>query len=478
MSFTRRKFIQCSAVAAVGPALLPKTVFAADNEGSNPLYIPPLIESRRGQPIFLMMQDAHWAFNGRNQADCIGFNGMYLGPTVKVWNGDDVKLIYSNRLTESVSMMVSGLHVPGPLSGGAPRLISSEVDWSPILPIRQPAATLWYHANTAQHAGSQVYRGLAGLWLVEDDVSKQLPLPKHYGVDDIPLIIQDKRLDNFGTPVYEGSSTPFLGDTLLVNGTQKPYFNASRGWVRLRLLNASNARRYLLQLSDNRPFTVIAGDQGFMSAPVTTTQLSLAPGERREVLIDLSDGHNVSITAGTEATIMERIRGIFEPSTVLTSTLVLTLRPTGLLPLVTDSVPTSLVSALETGLTSQTRHIRLNDSPAGINDRAWDAKRVDITAQQGSFERWTVEADLPQSFSIQGAMFLIKSVNGAPPMVEDRGWKDTVWVDGSVEMLVTFPQTSSAHFPFIYGSQTLEQFDQGVVGQLRVQPSANSGNSY
>lgn len=474
MSFTRRQFIQLTAGVAVSQTLLPSVAFAADKEGSNPLFIPPLIESRRGQPIFLMMQPSHWAFNGSNQADCIGFNGLYLGPTVRVWKGDDVKLIYSNRLTDPVSMMVSGLQVPGALSGGAPRLISPEVDWSPILPIRQPAATLWYHANTPQRAAQQVYRGLAGMWLVEDEVSKRLPLPKHYGVDDIPLIIQDKRLDNFGTPVYQDNGNPFLGDTLLVNGTQQPYFNASRGWVRLRLLNASNARRYNLKLSDNRPFTVIAGDQGFMPSPVSTSLLSLAPGERREVLIDLSDGHNVSITAGTEATIMERIRGIFEPSSVLTSTLILTLRPTGLLPLVTDSVPTSLVTALETGISSQTRRIQLNDSPAGINDRAWDLKRIDMRVQQGSFERWVVEAEQPQSFAVQGAMFLIKSVNGAPPMAEDRGWKDTVWVDGNVELLVTFPQSSSEHFPFIYGSQTLELFDQGAVGQLVVDPVLNS----
>ncbi|MEO3957722.1 copper oxidase, partial [Chromobacterium piscinae] len=93
----------------------------------------------------------------------------------------------------------------------------------------------------------------------------------------------------------------FLGDVLLVNGVQNPFVEVSRGWVRLRLLNASNARRYQLSLSDNRPFTVIASDQGFLPAPVAVQQLSLAPGERREVLIDMSQGDEVSITAGTAA---------------------------------------------------------------------------------------------------------------------------------------------------------------------------------
>ncbi|XNM45102.1 hypothetical protein ACLK10_16720 [Escherichia coli] len=100
------------------------------------------------------------------------------------------------------------------------------------------------------------------MWLVEDEVSKSLPIPNHYGVDDFPVIIQDKRLDNFGTPEYnEPGSGGFVGNTLLVNGVQSPYVEVSRGWVRLRLLNASNSRRYQLQMSDGRPLHVITGDQ-------------------------------------------------------------------------------------------------------------------------------------------------------------------------------------------------------------------------
>lgn len=473
MSFSRRQFIQLSAAAAAGSALLPAVARAADS-GENVLPVPPLVESRRGQPIFLTMQSAHWSFNGSSSAPVWGFNGRYLGPTVRVRNGDDVKLIYSNRLAEPVSMTVSGLLVPGALNGGAPRQISPNVDWSPVLPIRQPAATLWYHADTPHHMASQVYNGLAGMWLVDDDSSSSLGIPKHYGVDDFPLIIQDKRLDNFGSPEYDsGADEGFYGDILLVNGVQKPYINVSRGWVRLRLLNASDARRYQLQLSDNRPFTVIAGDQGLLPAPVTVQQLSLAPGERREVLVDLSQGNEVSITAGTAATLVERIKGIFQPSSILTSTLVLTLRPTGLLPLVTNNVPGQLGAMPTQNTVSGSRQIQLQTSPAGINGKPWDTGRIDTIVSQGTTERWTVQSDTPQPFHIQGALFLIRSVNGAPPMAEDRGWKDTVWVDGSVELLVTFPQSSSEHFPFVYYSQNLELADSGVAGQLMVQQAIN-----
>ncbi|MGP3592707.1 cell division protein FtsP [Vagococcus sp. WN89Y] len=469
MSLSRRQFIQASGVALCAGAL-PLRANAAGKQP--PLPVPPLLESRRGQPLFLTLQRAHWSFASGTRAQVAGINGRYLGPTVRVWSGDDVKLIYSNRLTDNVAMTVSGLQVPGPLLGGPARMMSASSDWAPVLPIRQSASTLWYHANTPNLAAQQVYNGLAGMWLIEDEVSKSLPIPNHYGVDDFPVIIQDKRLDNFGTPEYsEPGSGGFVGDTLMVNGAQSPYMEVSRGWVRLRLLNASNARRYLLQASDGRALHVIASDQGFLPAPVAVKQLALAPGERREVLIDMTNGDEVSITCGEAASIMDRLRGFFEPSSILISTLVLTLRPTGLLPLVTDTLPMRLLpDDVQAGTPVRSRDITLGSDP-GINGQLWDTQRIDMTAQQGSWERWTVRADMPQSFHIEGVMFIVRNVNGAAPFPEDRGWKDTVWVDGQVELLVWFGQPSWPHFPFLYQSQTLEMADRGSVGQLLVNPA-------
>ncbi|MFW8188703.1 cell division protein FtsP, partial [Klebsiella pneumoniae] len=68
-------------------------------------------------------------------------------------------------------------------------------------------------------------------------------------------------------------------------------------------------------------------------------------------------------------------------------------------------------------------------------------------------------------------MFQITNVNGAMPFPEDRGWKDTVWVDGQVELLVYFGQPSWPHFPFQFASQTLELADRGSIGQILVNPA-------
>ncbi|WP_409160220.1 cell division protein FtsP [Pectobacterium sp. B2J-2] len=470
MSLSRRQFIQASGLALCA-GMTPLAAKASGNSAALP--IPPLLESRRGQPLFLTMQRAHWAFSGDRKTAIWGINGRYLGPTVRVYDGDDVKLIYSNRLSEPVAMTIGGLQVPGPLMGGAARIIPPGTDWSPVLPIRQPSATCWYHANTPNRMAPHIYNGLAGLWLVEDRASKSLPLPNHYGVDDFPLIIQDKRLDNFGVPIYNSpSGGGFVGDSLLVNGIQNPFVEVSRGWVRLRLLNASNSRRYVMRLSDGRAMHVIASDQGLLPAPMAVNLLSLAPGERREILIDMSQGEDVTLTAGESAGIMDRLRGLFEPSSILISSQILTLKPTGLLPLVTDNLPMRLLADnIIEGSISRTREFRLGDSLPGINGAMWDMTRADVQTQLGRCERWIIHADTPQAFHIQGVKFLVRSANGGPPAVEDSGWKDTVWVDNDVELLVYFMQPSSMAFPFLYYSQTLELADRGSTGQLIVQPA-------
>lgn len=114
MSLSRRRFIQTSGLALCAGAL-PLRAHASGSQVSLP--IPPLLESKRGQPLFLTLQRSHWAFMSGRKASAWGINGLYLGPTVRVYSGDDVKLIYSNRLPDPVSMEISGLQVPGALSG-------------------------------------------------------------------------------------------------------------------------------------------------------------------------------------------------------------------------------------------------------------------------------------------------------------------------------------------------------------------------
>ena len=107
----------------------------------------------------------------------------------------------------------------------------------------QPAATLWYHPHAHGSTAEHVYRGAAGLIIIEDDNPAAGALPKTYGVDDIPVILQDRdftgngQLDFAIDPDDDGK----LYSTLTVNGTINPYVEVPEGLVRLRLLNGSQA---------------------------------------------------------------------------------------------------------------------------------------------------------------------------------------------------------------------------------------------
>lgn len=67
---------------------------------------------------------------------------------------------------------------------------------------------------------------------------------------------------------------------------------------------------------------VVASDQGFLPAPVPVTSLSLMPGKRRAILIEMSQGEGVVITVGEAVSLMDRIRSFFETSSIPINTTV------------------------------------------------------------------------------------------------------------------------------------------------------------
>jgi spore coat protein A len=151
-------------------------------------------------------------------------------------------------------------------------------------PNRQRAATLWYHDHTMDLTGPQVYRGLAGFHLIHDDEEDALPLPK--GERDIPLMIVDRAFEEDGAFRHPGMNSGALGDVILVNGAPWPVLEVDAARYRLRILNASNARRYQLRLDPATTLTQIGSDGGLLDRPVTHGDLLIAPGERFDVVVD------------------------------------------------------------------------------------------------------------------------------------------------------------------------------------------------
>jgi hypothetical protein len=157
--------------------------------------------------------------------------------------------------------------------------------WEPEWTVDQPASTLWYHPHPHGQTAKHVYRGVSGLFLIEDDDAAAAGLPHEYGVDDIPLIIQDKRFTNDGDmtmdaggflEVFSGSQGfGVIGDTILVNVTWDPFLEVTRERIRFRLLNGSNARFYNVGFADDRPLISSLLRTGLCPAP-----RSSSPGSR------------------------------------------------------------------------------------------------------------------------------------------------------------------------------------------------------
>ena len=218
----------------------------------NRLSIPPLLDPavENGERVYsLTLQKGEKQFLPGKSTPTYGINGPYLGPTLRIHSGDRVHMRVTNEIGTETTIHWHGMELPA-LMDGVYQVIQPTGTWEPYWTVRNQAATLWYHAHLMGRTGEQVYKGLAGMIIVDDANSDSLALPHRYGVDDLPVIVQDKKFDADGQLVYEHHSEPvagpqgFLGDTILVNGTLAPFVEAPRGWLRLRLLNASNGRRF------------------------------------------------------------------------------------------------------------------------------------------------------------------------------------------------------------------------------------------
>jgi FtsP/CotA-like multicopper oxidase with cupredoxin domain len=153
------------------------------------------------------------------------------------------------------------------------------------------SAFQWYHDHRLDRTSPHTWRGLAGMWIVDDDFDAALPLPR--GERDIPLMIAERTFDrdNQLTDPFTGLRPPadgVVGHSVLVNGAFMPHHWVSARRYRLRILNVSPFRSYNLRLSNDAPMVQIATDSGLMPAPVRRREILLGPAERVEVIVDFA----------------------------------------------------------------------------------------------------------------------------------------------------------------------------------------------
>ncbi len=462
------------------------------NFAPSKLPIPPLVDGTQGEPISLQIRGGEWSFKPGVKTPTLGFSQDYLGPTIRTRKNSQLNLHYRNTLTEGVAIHGHGLHVPGNVDGGPQLEIEPGGRWEPAISIVQPAATCWYHSHTHNKTGDQVYRGLAGMIIIDDDDSDSMDLPRQYGVDDLPVIIQDRTFDAQGRLVYslnDAGQDGWFGETVAINGAINPVASVPAGKVRLRLLNGANARFYIVGFADNRTFYKIASDGGFLESPVPLTMMEMAPGERCEIVVDMADGNSAELLTLFEDEFDDDLNNIFnrlleifgrsakpmpQPSLTLHVDTTLSAQ-TALLP---DKMATIVRPKESEIVRTRDFELAMQGDDGGhammdmtINGAAMDMNVINERVKRGVWERWRIRSNIgAHPFHVHGCSFLIEQMEGAAAPPDQQGWKDMVVLDDDdwSEIVVRFDHPATERFPYMYHCHILEHEDRGMMGQFTV----------
>ncbi|MBZ0204963.1 MAG: multicopper oxidase domain-containing protein [Flavobacteriales bacterium] len=442
-----------------------------------PLAIPPALE----QDTFLLdvQEHTHQFYPGVN-TPTLGVNGEYLGPTLIFQRGDTARLRVHNGMSQITTMHWHGMHVSGDQDGGPQRVIDPGTDWNVKYNVANPAGTYWYHPHPHMLTGTQATRGIAGMIIVRDDEENSLDLPRTYGVDDIPVVIQDRRFLSNGAFVVG----PY-GDSLLVNGTPHPYIDLPAQVVRLRLLNGSNSRVYRIGLQGDSTFHMIAGDGGLLNAPVPLQRIDLSNGERADILLDLTglDGDSLLLMSfgselaqsvpGSDNILWETsaLNGIDFP--------VLRIRVQAPTPAPVTNVPATLGNALpipeNTAVRTRVKTITGNGMVGMgmflINGLSFDLNLINDSVQLNATEIWTFvnNSNMAHPMHIHGVSFFVLDRNGIPPAPEEAGAKDVVLVNTgeTVRTIMRFDHPTNG-YPYMYHCHNLMHEDHMMMLQFIV----------
>lgn len=460
----------------------------------NPLFIP---QKLTGTNFNLVVQSGTKQFFTGNPTPTYGINGAFLSPTIVVNKGDLIKLNVINQLNVTTTMHWHGLHVSPENDGGPHQMIMAGMTWSPSFEILNNAGTYWYHPHGEGKTELHVGKGLAGLFIVHDASEVALALPSKYGIDDIPVIVQSKSFDGLN----QVAIADHMDTAIFVNGTLNALAEFPAQVVRLRLLNGSSMRSFNFGFSNNQKFYQIASDGGLLEKSIELTRILLAPGERSEILVDLSNlnGQNFNLMNygsempngifgspevgvapdtiemydenplnGTDYKLMsiKVVNQSSQPITTIPNTLV-PINPFN--PLDVD-VNRRIVFDTITLVPGSTPN--LSEGPFGMNNSTFSMDSINIVVPLNSTEIWTLvnKTHIAHPFHIHDIQFNILEKSGVAPPLGEQGWKDVVLVmpHDSVKFITKFTTFSDEMTPYMYHCHLLHHEDDGMMGSFLV----------
>lgn len=508
------------------PAAKPEPPLPPDPEFPNALRLPGseglLAEYAAAGAFTLVAKPVQQAILPGKAARMLAYEIEQAGallhnPVLRVRTGADLRIKFYNSLSETSIIHWHGLKVDSNNDGHPHYAIPGGATYDYHFRVPNRAGTYWYHAHPHELAGKQVYHGLAGFFVVEDDEELALrkALDLQFGVTDVPLMLHDRRLDEHGALVYAPDASERFhgqyGDPVLVNWTSTPHFMAGTRIHRFRILNGSNARHYRLafrhrdQLLD---YTVIGTDGGLLDRPHTVRETYLAPAERIDVLLDLraaARGDGITLVSLPFDAMHQEMRGApvsasahdhggrparDGPRPDGSEIALLRIR-------VRDrvryerAVPQALSVLGAPPETTYSPRLIVLDQARGrwrINGQVYRHEATPITVKRDTVERWdirNVEPSMPHPMHIHGFQFRVLSRIGSPEQqrrlavadgglaATDLGWKDTVlvWPGETVRIVTDFSHPFLGDQVYMIHCHNLEHEDGGMMLNLKVRDS-------
>ena len=448
-------------------------------------YIP-IPDTLSGSIIDLELNNGTTEFVSGFLTNTIGYNGNLLGPTIILNQGQDVTLNVHNLLGDTTTTHWHGLHV-APINDGSPHnLILEGQTWSPSFTVLDKAATYWYHPHLHGKTMEQVLKGASGMIIVRDEEEASLSLPRTYGVDDFPLILQWKTFDNSN----QIEMSDELDNAAMVNGVINGQLDVPAQLVRFRVLNGSSHRYFYFAMNDGRNFQVIGGDESLLNAPVTVDKLMISPGERFEVLIDFANQEGgtyflqqlgTDLPAGYPAGPPDQMgMGTPGPLDNLDFNLLQfnVIAPTEF---PVTNVPVSLINNVVTSsIGAGTKAFSLQGSPMmsmtnfTINGEQFEMDVINFYTTLDSVMIWnlTNQSMMPHPWHIHGNYFYVLELDGSAVPAYLAGRKDVVTVPpmgGTVSLIMKYEDFIDSDMPYMYHCHILSHEDNGMMGQFIVE---------
>ncbi|AVR09881.1 multicopper oxidase family protein [Burkholderia thailandensis] len=413
-----------------------------------------------------------------------GAQGPAVGPLIDVREGDTVEIRFVNRLPQPSTIHWHGLPVPPDQDGNPSDLVAPGATrvYRFTLP-KGSAGTYWYHPHPHMATAEQVFRGLAGPFVVRaaDDPLAGWP-ERHLFVSDLKLARDGTIAPNDMMDWMNGRQGQFV----LVNGARRPRI-ALTGDERWRVWNACSARYLRIAFDDGRAFAHIGTDGGLFEAPRDVTSLLLAPGERAEIVARAGDRASRAVLTALEydrgkMAMSDAAHGSLppDPAMPLADVAFESAAPRALpdrlraVPALGEPVAHKEVAFGEQMDRNAMMRADARGRPAGmrfmVNGATFEPHRATLTSRRGDVESWTIrnETDMDHPFHLHGTQFQVveREIGGKTTPEPYRAWRDTVNVRKGERVRILTTQTERGERMF--HCHILEHEDLGMMGTLKV----------